>query len=139
MKNNLYEQGPAFFFWVVGEYLGSQWRRIHMAWKKQAKNNLGLADILSKQSILLESSFVRQTLVMTKNNNSHGKRNSIWIQWALFNRQESVRSGLCQLFRILHAYCLLYMIIYHYMMSTSDDAYGNQKSIWVYWEMNQTK
>ena len=47
---------------------------------KQGKTDLGLADRLCKQSILLESSFVRQTLVMTKNNNSHGKRNSIWIQ-----------------------------------------------------------
>jgi hypothetical protein len=93
---------------------------------------LGLADRLCKQSFLLESSFVWQSIIMTKNNKSHGKINSIWIQWA-FNRKQTVRSCLCQLFRKVHTYCLLYRIIYHFMMKTSDDSYGKQKSIWVYW------
>ena len=47
----------------------------------KAKIKLGLADILCKQSILLESSFVQQsTTVTAKNNNSHGNRNSILIK-----------------------------------------------------------
>ena len=142
MKNNLYEQGPALLCFELLElekiYGHNEEEEFIWSGSKQAKINLGLADRLCKQSFLLESSFVWQSIAMTKNNNSHGKRNSIWIQWA-FNRKQTVRSGLCQLVRKVHTYCLLYRTIYHYMMKTSEDSYGKQKSIWVYWELNQIK
>ena len=107
---------------------------------KQAKTHLGLlAYRLCNQSILLESRFVWQSIAMTNNSNSHGnKGNSICIQWA-FNRKQTVRSGLCQLVRKVHTYCLLYRTIYHYMMKTSENSYGKQKSIWVFWELKRIK
>ena len=115
MKNNLYEQGPALLcFELLEKNYGHNEEEFIWSGSKQAKTNLGLADRLCKQSILLESSFFWQSIPMTKNNNSHGKRNSICIQWA-FNRKQTVRSCLCRLIRKVHTYCLLYRIIYHYM------------------------
>ena len=137
MKNNLlYAQGPGLLCFELLEKIYGHNEEEEFTWSgsKQEKTNLVLlADRLCKQSILLESSKLCLTkasiAMMTKNNNSQGKRNSIWIQWA-FNRKQTVRSCLCQLFRKVHTYCLLYRIIYNYMMKTSDDSYGKQKSIW---------
>ena len=59
MKNNLYEQGPVLLcFELLEKINGHNEEEFIWSGSKQAKNNLGLADRLCKQSILLESSFV---------------------------------------------------------------------------------
>ena len=60
MKNNLYEQGPALLCFELLEKIYGHNEEEEFIWSgsKQGKNNLGLADRLCKQSILLESSFV---------------------------------------------------------------------------------
>ena len=82
MKDNLHEQGPALCFELLDKIYGQNHEEEELIWGGlEAKRNFfGLADRLFKQSILLESSFVQQHIFMTKKKNSHGKRNSIWIQ-----------------------------------------------------------
>ena len=57
MKNNLYEQGPALLCFELLEKIYGHNEEEEFIWSgsKQAKTNLGLADRLCKQSILLES------------------------------------------------------------------------------------
>ena len=71
---------------------------------KQAKTNLGLADRLCQQSILFESSFPRQSIVMTKKKNSDGKRNSICIHRA-FNRKTNCLVFVDSFVKCIHTLC----------------------------------